>query len=249
VNAPVLVALDTRTAEDAVRLARLLAPLAGGFKVGLELLMGPGPATVAVVSELGRPVFADAKLHDIPTTVAGAARQLGRLGARWVSVHAAGGAAMVAAAASGLADGAGGRETGILAVTVLTSLDAAGLAAVGVAATPGAQVARLARLADGAGAEGVVCSVREVGDVAQVAPRLVTVTPGIRRAGSPVHDQQRVATPAEAVRRGAGWLVVGRDVTAAPDPVAALAAVVEEMAAARRDLPVAWDPGHRSETP
>lgn len=231
-TAPVLVALDTPSAEEAVRLARLLAPLAGGFKVGLELLMGAGPATVAVVAELGKPVFADAKLHDIPRTVSAAARQLGRLGARWVSVHAAGGTEMVEAAGEGLAAGAGGREAGILAITVLTSLDAGALAAVGMGSSPGAQVARLARLADAAEAEGVVCSVREIGDVAQVAPRLLTVTPGIRRAGSPRHDQRRVATPAEAVRRGAGWLVVGRDVTADPDPAGALAAVVAEMEAA-----------------
>ncbi len=231
---PVIVALDTRSAEEAVRLARRLAPVAGGFKVGLELLMGPGPAVIAVVAELGKPVFADAKLHDIPHTVAGAARQLGRLGARWVSVHASGGSAMMEAAVDGLAAGAGGGETGILAVTVLTSLAEGDLAAVGLAPTLGRQVARLTRLAAGAGVEGVVCSVREVGDVAQVAPGLLTVTPGIRRADSPHHDQARVATPAEAVRRGADWLVVGRDVTAASDPVGALSAIADEIEAARR---------------
>lgn len=231
---PVIVALDTRSAEEAVRLARLLAPVAGGFKVGLELLMGPGPAVIAVVAELDKPVFADAKLHDIPNTVAGAARQLGRLGARWVSVHASGGSAMMEAAVDGLGAGAGGGETGILAVTVLTSLAEGDLAAVGFAPSPGRQVSRLTRLAAGAGVEGVVCSVREVGDVAQVAPGLLTVTPGIRRADSPRHDQARVATPAEAVRRGADWLVVGRDVTAASDPLEALSAIADEIEAARR---------------
>lgn len=226
---PVLVALDVPTAEEAVRLAERLAPHVGGFKVGLELLLGPGPATVAAIRQLGKPVFADAKLADIPNTVEAAARQLGALGARWVSVHASGGLDMIKAAVAGLVEGARGNETGVLAVAVLTSLDGPGLASVGVSGTVGKQTARLARLAAAAGAEGVVCSVRELGDVGQVAPGLLRVTPGIRPAGTDPDDQARVATPVEAVRRGADLLVIGRPITRAKDPVAAAKAINQEL--------------------
>ncbi|HSL24968.1 MAG TPA: orotidine-5'-phosphate decarboxylase [Acidimicrobiia bacterium] len=229
---PLLVALDFASAEEAVRAAKPLASHVGGFKVGLELLLGPGPATVAAIRQLGVPVFADAKLHDIPRTVERAARHLGRLGARWVTVHAAGGLKMIEAAVSGLREGAGGREAGVLGVTVLTSMEPSELATVGVGGTPGKQTARLARLAAAAGAEGVVCAVRELGDVGQVAPRLLKVTPGIRPAGADRDDQARVATPAEAVRRGADLIVVGRPITRAKDPVAAARAIIEELAAA-----------------
>jgi len=226
---PVLVALDLPTAEEAVRLAERLAPHVGGFKVGLELLMGPGPATVAAIRRLGRPVFVDAKLADIPNTVEAAARQLGALGARWVTVHASGGADMIKAAIAGLREGARGNETGVLAVTVLTSVDGANLASVGVTGTVGKQTARLARLAAAAGAEGVVCSVRELGDVGQVAPGLLRVTPGIRPIGAFPDDQARVATPGEAIKRGADLLVIGRPITRAQDPVAAAQAISEEL--------------------
>lgn len=227
VTNPILVALDLPTAEAAVRLARSLTPHVGGFKVGLELLMGPGPAVVAAVSELGKPVFCDAKLHDIPNTVEQAARQVGRLGARWLTVHAGGGEAMMRAATEGLASA--GHVAGILAVTVLTSLDAAALSSTGVSGSPGKQVARLARLAASAGVEGVVCSVKELGDVAQVAPGLLKVTPGVRPSGTDAGDQARVATPREAMTRGADLLVIGRPITRAPDPVAAAAAIAEEL--------------------
>ena len=226
---PVLVALDLPTAEEALRLAERLAPHVGGFKVGLELLMGPGPATVAAIRRLGKPVFADAKLADIPNTVRAAARQLGALGARWVTVHAFGGLEMISAAVAGLAEGARGNESGILAVTVLTSLDGNHLASVGISGTVGKQTARLARLAAEAGAEGVVCAVRELGDVRQVAPGLLRVTPGIRPSGTDSEDQARVATPAEAVKRGANLLVIGRPITRAKDPVGAAKAIIEEL--------------------
>ncbi len=220
---PVLVALDTTTAEDAVRLAQDLAPHVGGFKVGLRLLLGPGPATVAALARLGKPVFADAKLHDIPSQVRAAALRLGEYGARWVTVHAAGGEAMLAAAEEGLAAASRGGRT--LAVTVLTSLTAADLAAAGIPASAGRLVSRMAQLAARSGCEGVVCSPRELGIVADVAPGLVTVTPGIRPGGAGDDDQARTATPAEALDWGADWLVIGRPITAAPDPVAAAAAV------------------------
>lgn len=219
-TAPILVALDVPTAEEAVRMAERVAPHVAGFKVGLELLTGPGPGVVGAVSELGKPVFCDAKLHDIPATVQRAAYQLGRMGARWVTVHASGGRSMLAAARSGLDEGSDS-GAGVLAVTVLTSLDAADLAAIGVNGSPGRQVARLARLAGEAGVEGVVCSVRELGDVGQVAPGLLRVTPGIRPAGSGSDDQVRIATPEEAIDRGADLLVIGRPITKAPDPAEA----------------------------
>lgn len=228
---PLLVALDVPTAEEAVRLAERLVDHVGGFKIGLELLMGPGPATLAAIRQLGKPVFADAKLHDIPNTTERAARQLGALGARWVTVHASGGADMMKAAVAGLKDGSRGNIAGILAVGVLTSLDDSGLASVGITGTPGKQVARLARLAQSAGVEGMVCSVRELGDVAQVAPGLLKVTTGIRPTGEDRADQVRVGTPAEAIRRGADLIVVGRPITRAKDPVAAARAVVTEIEA------------------
>jgi orotidine-5'-phosphate decarboxylase len=229
VTAPILVALDVPTAEEAVRLARAVGPHVAGFKVGLELLMGPGPATIAALAADGADVFADAKLHDIPTTVERAAAQIGRLGARWVTVHASGGADQLEAAVQGLAAGAGGRTAGVLAVTVLTSFEDATLVEVGVQASPGRQTSRLAKLAARTGAEGVICSVKELGVVADVAPDLVKVTPGIRPVGEGSNDQKRVATPEEALARGADYLVIGRPITRAADPSAAAAAIAEHL--------------------
>ena len=214
-----LVALDLPTAEEAVDVAEAVAPHVVGFKVGLGLLHGPGPAVVAALVRLDRPVFADAKLHDIPSQVRRAAAALGRHGARWVSVHVAGGAAMVEAAVEGLREGAGAAPAGILGVTVLPSLDGNRLSEVGIQQSPGKLVSKMARVADAAGCEGVVCSPRELGVLADVAPDLLRVTPGIR--SEPAQDQLRVATPEEAVHRGAQLLVVGRPVTTAPDPAEA----------------------------
>lgn len=228
VTAPVLVALDVPTAEDAFRLARAVAPHVAGFKIGLGLLHGPGPATIGALAELGRPVFADAKLHDIPTQVGRAAEQLGRLGARWVTAHVSGGAAMLEAAVAGLDAGSEG-EAGILGVTVLTSLDEAALAAVGIARTPGKLVSRMARVAEAAGCEGVVCSPHELGVIADVAPGLAKVIPGIRPQGVDAGDQARVMTPREALERGATYLVIGRAITAASDPVAAAAGIAADL--------------------
>ena len=225
---PILVALDVPTAEDAVRLARDLAPHVGGFKVGLGLLHGPGPGTVATVAALGRPVFADAKLHDIPSQVETAATRLGQMGARWVTAHAAGGEGMLSAAVSGAARGSA-CAAGILAVTVLTSLGEKDLAAAGIAASPGKLVSRMSRLAVAAGCEGVVCSPRELGVVASVAPGLLKVVPGIRPGGAESGDQHRVASPSEALARGADWLVIGRPIVAAEDPVAAAKAIIAGM--------------------
>ena len=226
---PILVALDVPTAERAVRLAECLSPYVGGFKVGLELLTGPGPQTISVLARLGKPVFADAKLHDIPNTVRAAARHLGAAGARWVTAHAAGGKAMLAAAVEGFAEGAGARQAGILAITVLTSLDQESLIATGVGASPGRLTARRARLAADVGCEGVVTSVKELAVISDVAPGLVRVVPGIRPPGVSADDQVRTATPSGAMARGADYLVIGRPITKAPDPAGAAQDILSTM--------------------
>ena len=234
----VLVALDVPEGDRALELATLLRPHVGGFKVGLELLMGEGPGLVTRVADLGAPVFVDAKLHDIPNTVAGAIRRLGGLGLRWVTVHASGGEEMVRVAVEGLAESSGG-EAGVLAITVLTSLDAQGLASVGVGRSVGDQAEAMSRLAASAGAEGVVCAVPEVSRVKALGLDLTVVTPGIRPAGSDNSDQKRVATPGGATTAGADLLVVGRPITAAPDPVAATIAIHDQITAALSEAQLA----------
>ena len=221
---PIIVALDLASAEEAVEMAEQLAPHVGGFKVGLGLLHGPGPLVVSALVGLGRPVFADAKLHDIPSQVEAAARRLGAHGARWVTAHVSGGRAMLEAAVRGLSQGAGAAEAGVLGVTVLTSLEADDLAAIGVARTPGKLVSKMARVAADSGCEGVVSSPKELGVIAEVAPGLVKVAPGIR-LGDHRDDQARTATPGEAMSRGADWLVIGRPIIRAADPAATAAAI------------------------
>lgn len=223
-----VVALDVPSGEDALRLARALHPHVGGFKVGLELLMGEGPAIVSRVAALGAPVFVDAKLHDIPNTVAGAAARLGSIGARWVTVHASGGEEMMRAAVEALAAGSE-PGAGVLAVTVLTSLDEAALKAVGFGMGAAEQSGTMARLAAASGAEGVVCAVPEAKSVKALGLDLLVATPGIRPAGSERADQRRVATPGDAIRAGADLLVVGRPITAATDPVVAALSVSREI--------------------
>lgn len=226
----VIVALDLPTAEDAVRMAQSVSEHVDAFKVGLGLLHGPGPGVIDALVRLDKPVFADAKLHDIPTQVQRAAYRLGAHGARWVTAHIGGGAAMLEAAVEGLAEGSGSAAAGVLGVSVLTSLGRGDLERIGIQRTPGQLVGKMAKVADVAGCEGVVCSPKELHVVTQVAPDLVRVTPGIRPATTD-DDQARVATPTEAVKRGADWLVVGRPITAAPDPVAASAAIAAEVKA------------------
>jgi orotidine-5'-phosphate decarboxylase len=217
---PVIVALDLASAEEAVRLAKQVAGYVGGFKVGLGLLHGPGPGVIAALNDIGRPVFADAKLHDIPSQVEVAATRLGSWGARWVTVHVSGGEEMLQAAVGGLASGSNG-VAGILGVSVLTSLDEGRLTAIGIKSTPGKLVSRMARVAAASGCEGFVCSPQELGVVREVAPELTTVIPGIRPDGPAGDDQRRVATPRDAIARGADWLVIGRPITRAQNPVRA----------------------------
>jgi orotidine-5'-phosphate decarboxylase len=216
VSPPIIVALDVPDAEQAVALAELVAPHVGAFKVGLGLLHGGGPGVIEELAVLG-PVMVDAKLHDIPTQVEVAAQRLGEHGARWITAHASGGAAMLEAAAAGLGAGACGAEAGVLAVTLLTSIGEAAAASV-FGCTPGEITARLAAQAAAAEVEGVVCSPLDLGIVAEVAPGLLRVTPGIRPSGAPADDQQRTAGAREALERGADLLVVGRAILGADDP-------------------------------
>jgi orotidine-5'-phosphate decarboxylase len=229
---PVLVALDLPNLERAEQSARALKDHVGGFKVGLELLMSEGPEVVSRIAELGLPVFADAKLHDIPNTVEHAAAALASRGARWVTAHVGGGIQMLEAAVVGLSSGSGARSAGVLGVTVLTSLDREDLQALGVTRSVEAQTLELARLAESAGAEGVICSPLEVSSVKSIALELKAVTPGIRLHDSDDHDQKRTSTPVEALKAGADWIVVGRAITAAADPVDAALSIVESLRSA-----------------
>jgi orotidine-5'-phosphate decarboxylase len=218
-----------------MRLAEILRSHVGGFKVGLELLMGEGPAIVEDVASLGAPIFVDAKLHDIPNTVERAAGRLGELGARWVTVHASGGGEMMKVAGDALRSGSNG--AGVLGVTVLTSLDQASLTTIGVDRDVSSQVQELARLAAASGAEGVVCAVSEASGVRGLDLGLLVATPGIRPAGVEAGDQKRVATVQAAIEAGADLLVVGRPITAAADPEEAARAIRHEMESAVQTAP------------
>jgi orotidine-5'-phosphate decarboxylase len=216
-----IVAIDTTDPLRAAALAQAVAPHCGLFKLGLAFFVANGPAGVRAVG--GRPVFLDLKLHDIPNTVAGAVRGVLPLGPRMLTLHAAGGAAMITAARDA-AEAAGPQRPMLLAVTVLTSLDAAALAATGVADAPAGQAVRLGRLAVAAGADGLVCSAHEIAALRDaLGADVKLVVPGIRPAGSRAGDQARTMTPRAALDAGADWIVVGRPITEAPDPAAAAA--------------------------
>jgi orotidine-5'-phosphate decarboxylase len=225
------VALDVSDAAAAVGLVNRLGNSCRWFKVGLELFVAAGPAVVESLVAQGRSVFLDLKFNDIPNTVAGAVRSAAALGVRMMTVHASGGPAMLAAARAaldGLAD-----PPELLAVTVLTSMDQAQANAIGLERSPAEQVGLLARMGLDAGVRGFVCSPREVASLrALTGPKGVLVTPGIRPAGAATGDQKRIATPGEALRQGASYLVVGRPITQAPDPAQAAEAILKEMAAA-----------------
>lgn len=224
--ARIIAALDLPDPAAAAMLGASLAPHVGLLKLGLELFGAAGPAGFSPIAAQA-PVFLDLKLHDIPNTVAAAARALSPLRPAMLTLHAAGGPAMVAAARAAL-DGPG--RPMLLAVTVLTSIDAATLAATGVPGGIAPQVLRLARLALDAGADGLVCSPQEVAplrDALGAAPYLVV--PGVRPTGEAAGDQARTATPAEAVAAGADWVVIGRPITRAADPVAAARAIAASL--------------------
>ncbi|ADU52127.1 orotidine-5'-phosphate decarboxylase [Thermaerobacter marianensis DSM 12885] len=229
-----IVALDVADGARAEALVGALAPAGCAFKVGLELLYALGPAWIDRLASRGLRVFVDAKLHDIPNTVYGAARALAARGAWLLTVHLAGGEAMCRAAVEGAAAGAAAAGTGpvrVLGVTVLTSLE--GMAyeeATGARLPLADEVVRRARNGRAWGLGGFVCAPAELGRLRAVAGgEAWLVSPGIRPAGSPAGDQRRVATPGAAIRAGADYLVVGRPVTAAADPWAALVAIAGEV--------------------
>jgi len=229
---PVFVALDTPHLERALTLARAVRSHVGGLKVGLEFITACGPDGVKRVVDIGLPVFADVKFHDIPNTVAAASRELARLGAKMFNIHASGGEVMMreAAAAAHAVD----PNVKVLGVTVLTSIDDSLLVAVGQKGPAVEQVVRLARLAKQSGLDGVVCSAHEIAPLrAACGSEFRLVVPGIRPAGASLGDQRRVMTPAEAYTAGADILVVGRPITAAADPASAAQAIAAELAAAK----------------
>ena len=228
----VFVALDTPRLVEARQWVRLLRGSVGGFKVGLELFSSHGPEVVREIASGGDAVFVDLKLHDIPSTVAGAAAALGRLGVSYFTVHATGGPVMIrrAVEAAGEAARAGGGDPPVvLAVTVLTSHDDDELSAIGLEGPCPAAALRLAELARDAGAGGLVCSPHELESLRRAFPGGQLVVPGIRPAGTGRDDQARTATPGRAVALGADRLVIGRPITRAADPLAAAIAIAREI--------------------
>ncbi len=225
--APVAVALDGPDLATITAWAGAAGPHVSTMKVGLETYLRDGDAAVHAAREAsgGRDVFLDLKLHDIPNTVAGAARSVAHLAPAYLTVHASGGAAMIRAAADALS------ETRVVAVTVLTSMSEDDLAAVGLRGPALDAARRLAVLAVGAGARAIVCSPQEVAAIrAEVPDDVVLITPGVRPAGAALGDQQRVATPQQAIADGADLLVIGRPITGADDVAAAAAAIAASLA-------------------
>lgn len=228
---PVFCALDTPSPEAAAALAARLGNNVGGLKLGLEFFMAAGPDGVRRVARTDRPLFLDVKLHDIPNTVAGAVRALLPLNPAIVNVHAAGGLAMMRAARTAADEAPEGTRPALIAVTMLTSLDAGDLERQNIRAAPWDHVRRLAANAAEAGLDGVVCSAHEIAALrADLGPDFMLVVPGIRPAGAERGDQKRVMTPAEAHALGADILVIGRPITAAADPAAAARAIAAELA-------------------
>ena len=208
--------------------------MAGLFKVGSQLFTAEGPRAVKKLAGLGFGIFLDLKFHDIPNTVAGAVAAAASLpGVRMMTLHTSGGGAMMRAAREALAGRK--RRPVLLGVTILTSMDRSALREVGIAGSPGSRAVALARLAKKAGLDGVVASAHEAQAIRRVCgPRFLIVVPGVRPATASANDQSRIATPAQAIRNGANYLVVGRPITDAADPRKAALAIAQEIAAARR---------------
>jgi orotidine-5'-phosphate decarboxylase len=228
-------AVDTADLDAAMVLAELLRGEVGGLKLGKEFFTAHGPAGVKRIAATGHRIFLDLKFHDIPNTVAGAVRAAADLGVHMLTVHAAGGEAMMRAAvqaAENAAQNANGARPLILAVTVLTSLDEADLVAIGQNGPIAEQVARLATLAKTAGIDGAVCSPLEIETLkSRLGAGFALVVPGVRPGWATSDDQKRVMTPGDAVGAGADYLVIGRPITRADDPVSAARRIADEMPA------------------
>ena len=229
IDKPVIVALDYPDRNGALEMARRLDPALCRVKVGKELFTRAGPEVVESLQALGFELFLDLKFHDIPNTTAKAVRAAAELGVWMVNVHASGGRRMMEAAREELEQVAGA-STQLIAVTVLTSMERADLAEIGLDIDPLEQVLRLARLTRDCGLDGVVCSAQEAKALrAEIGEGFSLVTPGIRPASAAVGDQRRILTPADAIAAGASYLVVGRPITQAADPAAAAAAILDEV--------------------
>lgn len=225
----IVVALDYASAAEALAFANKVSPADCRLKVGLELYTAAGPDIVRRLAGSGFDVFLDLKFHDIPTTVARACRAASELGAWMLNVHTLGGPQMLQAAREAV-HGVPGRRALLIGVTVLTSHGPQELAAIGLGGPADAEVARLAGLARGSGLDGVVCSPQEAAVLRKTTnAEFVLVTPGVRPAGTARDDQSRTLTPGEAIAQGSSYLVIGRPITRAPDPLAALAAIRREV--------------------
>lgn len=230
---PIFCAIDTPDLGVATRLAAQIAPHVGGLKLGLEFFCANGPEGIREVARAsGKEIFLDLKLHDIPNTVAAALQSVIPLKPRFLTLHAAGGLAMLKAAREAAyesADKASAAPPKLIAVTVLTSFDAADLARIGVAAEVSDQALRLAGLAAEAGMDGLVCSAHEAKRLKAEFGHLLRIVPGIRPAAGDLHDQKRVMTPAEALAEGADVLVIGRPITQAADPMDAARRIAADL--------------------
>ena len=224
----VIVALDKPDADSALALAASLDPDYCRVKVGKELFTSAGPAVVEALHKQNFDVFLDLKFHDIPNTVAGAVKAAAALNVWMVNVHASGGERMMAAAREAI-ESTQGRSPLLIAVTVLTSMDGPELQSTGIERPVNKQVNLLATLASNAGCDGVVCSAQEARHLRESHPSLLKITPGIRLAGDDASDQRRVMTPVKAIESGADYLVIGRSVTGASDPVATLKSITKDL--------------------
>ena len=228
-----IIALDVDTPAKALDLVKKLHPVAGMFKIGSTLFTSAGPQIVRDIIALDSKVFLDLKFHDIPHQVAGAARAAAELGVSLFTIHASGGSEMMRRAVDSVNEVAekGGTRAKVLAISVLTSIDAKILSQIGVSLSPGESVQRLVRLAKDSGVDGVVASPQEIQTIRGLVSNreFLIVTPGIRPTTNEHEDQKRVATPAAAIAAGASYLVVGRPITGAPDPVAAAHEIVTDM--------------------
>ena len=230
---PIIVALDVPSAESALKLAELVAPAVGAFKIGKELFVSAGPDIVKKIRATGASVFLDLKFHDIPNTVAKAIAAATRLDVQMTTIHTSGGSEMMRAAEKSAQDTAkalGVSAPLVLGVTVLTSMNSNTLAEIGCESNVGHQVERLATLAANSGLRGLVCSPLEIADLREILPaEIQLVTPGIRTGAEKADDQKRTLTPREAMAAGANWLVIGRPIYAAENPRAAAEKILESL--------------------